>query len=131
MSYEEDDWNYYINLDSIEESFFDNFDKCLRVLHEDIYDLLKDGQIKTHKYNYNSNNNENYDEELKRLIERNKEARQNIDLKLEDISKQQIQYENFKKGTEQLNTLYSYLISLSFKNEISNYLYYLLILEEM
>lgn len=96
MSIIEENWDIKLNLTTIEENNYVEFEARVKCLHEHILNLIDNG-FKVHKYNYNGNVAQN-DDELITLMERNKQLRHDIDSKLEDLSQQKIQYENYKKG---------------------------------
>lgn len=97
MSVIEDNWNIHYSLKSIEENSYMEFESKVESLHEKFLGVLENG-FKHKKLNWNSNVTYNHDDELKTLIERNKQMRQEIDKKLEEFSQQKVQYENYKKG---------------------------------
>ncbi|XP_035433065.1 uncharacterized protein LOC118264607 [Spodoptera frugiperda] len=102
MSVIEDNWNIHYSLKSIEENSYMEFESKVESLHEKFLGVLENG-FKHKKLNWNSNVTYNHDDELKTLIERNKQMRQEIDKKLEEFSQQKVQYENYKKDQKLLS----------------------------
>ncbi|XP_050346120.1 uncharacterized protein LOC126770655 [Nymphalis io] len=101
MSVIEAKWNYKINISEIEESCYSNFELQLNNICENVLKALEDGFL-IENINYQANIAQTYDEELKLIIESNKELRQEIALQLNELTKQQTQYENFKQDQKLL-----------------------------
>ena len=98
MSIIEEIWDVQVNLNLLEENSYIEFESKVVSLHEHVVNVIENG-FRVNKYNCSNNVALNHDDELKTLIERNKQLRQDIDMKLEELSQQKIQYENYKKGT--------------------------------
>nr|XP_026488364.1 uncharacterized protein LOC113395039 [Vanessa tameamea] len=101
MSVIEAKWNYKISLSEIEDSFYSNFELQLNNICENVLKALEDGFL-IESINYQANIAQTYDEELKLIIENNKELRQEIALQLNEITRQQTQYENYKQDQKLL-----------------------------
>ncbi|XP_045448495.1 uncharacterized protein LOC123656926 [Melitaea cinxia] len=101
MSVIEANWSYKINIDEIEANLYSNFELSLSSLCENVLKALEDGFL-IENINFQANLAQTYDEELRRLIESNKELRQAIDLKLNQLTGKQMQYENYKKDQKLL-----------------------------
>lgn len=97
MSIIEEIWDIQINLDQIEENSYNEFEAKVVSSHEHVINVIENG-FRVNKYNCSNNVALNHDDELKILIERNKQLRLDIDTKLEEFSQQKVQYENYKKG---------------------------------
>lgn len=97
MSITEEIWEVQINLNLIEENSYIEFEAKVVSLHEHVLNVIENG-FRAKKYNCNNNVAQNHDDELKNLIERNKQLRHDIDSRLEELSQQKVQYENYKKG---------------------------------
>ncbi|KAF9424059.1 hypothetical protein HW555_000768 [Spodoptera exigua] len=102
MSIIEENWNIQYNLKRIEETSYLEFESKVESIHDNFLGVLENG-FKLKKLNWSSNLTHNHDDELKSLIERNKQMRQDIDKKLEEFSQQKIQYENYKKDQRLLS----------------------------
>ncbi|CAD0199352.1 unnamed protein product [Chrysodeixis includens] len=102
MSIIEKHWDIQFNLDVIEENSYREFEDKMKSLHEQIISHIENG-FRVQKGIYNGNIAQNHDDELKNLIEQNKQLRYNIDTKVEELSKQKIQYENYKKDQKLLS----------------------------
>lgn len=99
MSVVEENWVYQINIDDIEKNLFDNFEKELNILCENIPKVLEDNFL-IENINHQVNLAQTYDDELKFLTEGNKELKQQIESKLKELSDRQTKYENYKQGKE-------------------------------
>lgn len=97
MSVIEANWSYKINIDEIELTLYSNFELSLSNQCENVLKALKDSFL-IENINFQANLAQTYDEELSRLIENNKELRLAIDLKLNQLTGKQAQYENYKQG---------------------------------
>lgn len=97
MSVIEANWSYKINIDEIELTRYSNFELSISNQCENVLKALKDSFL-IENINFQANLAQTYDEELSRLIENNKELRQAIDLKLNQLTGKQTQYENYKQG---------------------------------
>ncbi|KAJ8728144.1 hypothetical protein PYW08_016529 [Mythimna loreyi] len=103
MSIIEEIWDIQINLNLIEENSYIEFEAKVVSLHEHVLNIISN-DFRAKKYNnYNNNIAQNHDDELKNLIERNKQLRHDIDIKLEELSQQKTQYENYKKDQKLLS----------------------------
>ncbi|KAJ8730106.1 hypothetical protein PYW07_017144 [Mythimna separata] len=103
MSIIEEIWDVQINLNLIEENSYTEFEAKVISLHEHVLNVISN-DFRAKKYNnYNNNIARNHDDELKTLIERNKQLRHDIDTKLEELAQQKIQYENYKKDQKLLS----------------------------
>ncbi|XP_046959511.1 uncharacterized protein LOC124529690 [Vanessa cardui] len=101
MSVIEAKWNYKISLSEVEDSFYSNFELQLNNICENVLKALEDGFL-IESINYQANIAQTYDEELKLIVENNKELRQEIALQLNEITRQQTQYENYKQDQKLL-----------------------------
>ncbi|XP_053607624.1 uncharacterized protein LOC128673654 [Plodia interpunctella] len=101
MSVFHDDWNFRFDAQDIDKA--SNFKSKLLDLHEQILNLLDD-EFKLSNIVYNGGSlAQSHDQELKMLMEKNKQLRQEIDCKLEGITRQQSQYEKYKQDQKQLS----------------------------
>uniref|UniRef100_A0A2A4JS26 Kinetochore protein SPC25 n=1 Tax=Heliothis virescens TaxID=7102 RepID=A0A2A4JS26_HELVI len=91
-----------LNLNNIEENCYLEFEAKVESLNEHIINIIENG-FKDKKFNSNDNVLQNNDEELKVLVEQNKQLRYSIDTKLNEISQQKNQYENYKKDQKLLS----------------------------
>ncbi|CAH2106411.1 unnamed protein product [Euphydryas editha] len=101
MSVIEANWSYEINVIEIETSLYSYFELSLNNICENVLKALEDGFL-IENINYQANLAQTYDEELKLLFETNKELRQEIELKLNQLTGKQTQYENFKQDQKLL-----------------------------
>lgn len=99
MSVIEANWSFIINIEEIELTRYSNFELSLSNQCENVLKALKDSFL-IENINFQANLAQTYDEELSRLIENNKELRQAIDLKLNQLTGKQTQYENYKQGKQ-------------------------------
>ncbi|XP_075973519.1 uncharacterized protein LOC142974845 [Anticarsia gemmatalis] len=101
MTVIEDNWDIQLDLGSKEQNSFKEFESRVKCLHQHVHDLLEDG-FKVPKFRFSGNIASSNDDELKALTERNKQLRLDIETKIEELSKQKVQYENFKKDQKLL-----------------------------
>ncbi|XP_004927035.1 uncharacterized protein LOC101745476 [Bombyx mori] len=102
MSTFEDDWNFQINIEDIEKKNFEEFEKSLRYINDHVFKLLEE-TFKTQRLDYNCGTGRSHDEELKLLIDKNKQLRQEVDNKTNEILILQTKYENYKKDQKLLS----------------------------
>ncbi|XP_026752721.2 uncharacterized protein LOC113512947 [Galleria mellonella] len=103
MSVIEDVWNFQFDLHDIEKENFSEFNLKVNNMNEHIIKLLDDG-FKSPTYNYNVNMAQHHDDdELKNLIDKNKQLRQDIEVKLEEIARRQTRYEQCKQDQKLLS----------------------------
>ncbi|XP_059047157.1 uncharacterized protein LOC131842597 [Achroia grisella] len=103
MSVIEDNWDFQFDLHSVENESFHEFQVKVDNVNERVVKLLEDG-FKPQNINYNFINTQNHDgDELKNLIDKNKQLRQDIDVKLEDIAQRQSRYEHCKQDQKLLS----------------------------
>lgn len=93
MAVIEDCWNYRVDINSLKNGSYREFEARVCSLREDI---LNKNCFKIQKFSYN--NVQSHEEELKCLLEENKLLRNEIDSKQEELAKQKSQYETFKQG---------------------------------
>lgn len=86
-------WKYRVNIESLKNGSYREFESRVRSLRDDILDK---NCFKIQKFC--SNNIQSPEEELKRLSEEYKQLRNKIDNKQEELVQQKSQYETFKKG---------------------------------
>ncbi|PZC86407.1 uncharacterized protein LOC110376318 [Helicoverpa armigera] len=103
MSIIEQNWCTELNLNNIEEKCYQEFEAKVESLNEHLINIIENGFKDKKKYNSNNNVLQNNDEELKALIEQNKQLRHSIDIKLNELSQQKNQYENYKKDQKLLS----------------------------
>lgn len=111
MSVLEGNWPLNLDLKNVEKKNFEQFELNLGCINEKVSKIL---------YNFtrqspflNGNINLCYDDELKTLAEKNKNLRHEVDLKLEELSEQQIRYESCKRGKIIYQCLRSYFFIFS------------------
>lgn len=93
MSGIEANWDHHrVDKSKIEKSYLE-FEKNIISLLSTI-----EKGLKTQTFLYNYNGTENQDDELKTLVENNKELSHQKDKKLNETSLRMAQYENLKKG---------------------------------
>lgn len=97
MSVIEDNWDYNIDLNNFDKKSFCEFETIVLSFKEHILQQLEDC-FKVQKFVYSGKVAQNHDDELKDFIEKNRILRNQIESNLEDLSQQQHQYENCKKG---------------------------------
>ncbi|KAM3964377.1 uncharacterized protein ACR2FA_001352 [Aphomia sociella] len=102
MSVIDDIWDYQLDLHTIEEENYSEFDVKISNISEHIIKLLEDG-FKRQSFNYNGIVAQNNDDELRNLVDKNKQLRLDIDVKLEEISQHQSRYEHFKQEQKLLS----------------------------
>lgn len=96
MSLIEEIWDIQINLNLIEENNYIDFQAKVVSLHEHVLNIIENG-FRVNKSNFNNSVPQNHDE-LKTIIERNKQLRHDIDKKVEELSQQKLHYEKYKNG---------------------------------
>ncbi|XP_013199822.1 uncharacterized protein LOC106142568 [Amyelois transitella] len=100
MSVFQDDWDFRFDVQNIEKG--SHLQSKVFDLHELILKLIEEG-LKTQDINYNGSLSQGHDQELKILMEKNKNLRQEIESKLDGITRQQSQYEKYKQDQKQLS----------------------------
>ncbi|XP_045771722.1 uncharacterized protein LOC123871805 [Maniola jurtina] len=96
----DENWNYEIDIGECEKRANRLFELQINTLCESILKALDKGFINiVEDKDCLARNN---DEELKLLFERNKEIKQDIEIKLKELSQQQAQFENFKRDQKLL-----------------------------
>ncbi|XP_038211866.1 uncharacterized protein LOC119832278 [Zerene cesonia] len=96
MSVIEDTWDGLINLNDIEYKTHINFEKSLATLTEQVTNIL-DEYLGKQKPNILENKACSSDEYLQHIVESNTSLKQEIDLKLLDLTQKQSHYKNFKE----------------------------------
>lgn len=94
----EDDWDYNVDFNIIEQKQNCLFEITICSFKELLLQKLKDGFKVQTGLAYNANVPQNHDDKLKELVEKNRLLPNLIETKLEEVSQQQLQYENYKKG---------------------------------
>lgn len=97
MSVFESDWNNQINFEDIEKHHYQDYVKSLKLYEEKIMILFENG-FNDQRFTYNGVIDPNNDGQLLLLMDKNKQLRHDIDVKLEEIKRQQTKYESYKKG---------------------------------
>lgn len=93
MAVIEDYWNYRVDINSLKNKNYPEFESRVYSLRDDI---LNRNCFKIQKFSHN--NVHSHEEELKCLSEENKQLRDEIDSLQETLAKQKTQYETYKKG---------------------------------
>lgn len=93
MAVIEDCWEYRVDIDSLKNKYYPEFESRVCSLRDDI---VNRNCFKIQKFSYN--NVQSHEEVLKYLSEENKQLRNEIDSLQETLTKQKSQYETFKKG---------------------------------
>ncbi|CAK1596146.1 unnamed protein product [Parnassius mnemosyne] len=97
----EGNWNYEINVRNIDTCCLAAFELHDNELRECILKTIEESFL-TVKYNH-SNATQNYEDDIRSLMEKNKTLRQEIDIKVKDLQRQQAQYETFKHDQKLLS----------------------------
>lgn len=100
MSTIDENWDFLAsNFKDIEAKHFTEFELQVNNLCENFLKLLEDSfLIQSPHSQTNPKQSYDDDDELKLIVDSNKELRQEIDFKLKGLTLKQEQYENFKKG---------------------------------
>lgn len=93
MAVIEDCWNYRVDINTVKNRNYPEFESRVWSLRDDI---LNKNCFKIRKFSYN--NVQSHEDELKCLSEENKQLRNEIDSLQEAVTKQKSQYESHKKG---------------------------------
>ncbi|KAL0893052.1 hypothetical protein ABMA27_014701 [Loxostege sticticalis] len=96
-----DEWSFNLNFNDVEKERYSNFVQIINTKRENILLLLDDG-FKVQKM-CNGTIDPNNDDELRILIEKNKQLRYDIDVKIEELNCQQSKYESYKKDQKLLS----------------------------
>lgn len=114
MAVIEDYWDYRVDIDSLKNKYYREFESRVYSLRDDI---LNRNCFKIQKFSHN--NVQSYEELLKYLSEENKQLRNEIDSLQETVIKQKSQYETFKKGkTEELRVYNPTVYTLSRREKV-------------
>ncbi|CAG9786169.1 unnamed protein product [Diatraea saccharalis] len=102
MSVTESNWNFCIFAKDIEKELYQNFEKTINNSRETVAKLLEAG-FKTNRLVHDGITIFNNDNEMEVLVEKNKQLRHDINIKIGEVESQQYKYETFKKDQKLLS----------------------------
>ncbi|XP_068631727.1 uncharacterized protein [Battus philenor] len=102
MSLIEENWNYEVDILHIENSYFVNFKSVITNYFESALKTLENSVWADNYRNLNGQKPSN-DDDLTNLMEKNKTLRQEIDLKVKNVQKQQNRYSTIKQDQKLLS----------------------------